>query len=76
MRRSLGVLCYEFIVGKPPFESQGHTETYRRIAKVRHTQTCPPLSHFHWRLLLDCPLVLRQVHVHTAGGPVVPGARV
>ena len=31
---SLGVLCYEFIVGKPPFESQGHSETYRRIAKV------------------------------------------
>ena len=31
---SLGVLCYEFIVGKPPFESQGHSETYRRIASV------------------------------------------
>ena len=34
LRRLLGVLCYEFIVGKPPFESQGHSETYRRIAKV------------------------------------------
>jgi hypothetical protein len=31
---SLGVLCYEFIVGKPPFESQGHSVTYRRIASV------------------------------------------
>ncbi|EKX37439.1 hypothetical protein GUITHDRAFT_158596 [Guillardia theta CCMP2712] len=31
---SLGVLCYEFLVGSPPFESQGHSETYKRIAKV------------------------------------------
>jgi aurora kinase, other len=31
---SLGVLCYEFLVGNPPFEAQGHSETYRRISKV------------------------------------------
>ncbi|XP_041375470.1 aurora kinase A-A-like isoform X2 [Gigantopelta aegis] len=31
---SLGILCYEFLVGKPPFESEGHSETYRRITKV------------------------------------------
>eukprot|EP00743_Colponemidia_sp_Colp-15_P001581 GILK01001727.1.p1 GENE.GILK01001727.1~~GILK01001727.1.p1 ORF type:complete len:380 (+),score=33.60 GILK01001727.1:100-1140(+) len=31
---SLGVLCFEFLVGYPPFEATGHTETYRRIAKV------------------------------------------
>eukprot|EP00960_Hanusia_phi_P060709 764588-Hanusia_phi.AAC.5 len=31
---SLGVLCYELLVGSPPFESQGHSETYKRIAKV------------------------------------------
>ncbi len=31
---SLGVLCYEFLVGKPPFEADGHSETYRRISKV------------------------------------------
>nr|CAI64731.1 aurora/Ipl1p-related kinase [Marthasterias glacialis] len=34
---SLGILCYEFLVGKPPFESQGHTETYRKITKVDFT---------------------------------------
>ena len=26
---SLGVLCYEFLIGTPPFEAQGHSETYR-----------------------------------------------
>jgi len=31
---SLGVLCYEFLVGEPPFEAEGHKATYRRIAKV------------------------------------------
>ena len=31
---SLGILMYEFLVGKPPFESDSHNETYRRITKV------------------------------------------
>ncbi|XP_060066435.1 uncharacterized protein LOC132546735 [Ylistrum balloti] len=31
---SLGVLCYEFLVGKPPFEAASHEETYRRITRV------------------------------------------
>lgn len=32
---SLGVLCYEFLVGIPPFEDQsGYTATYLRISKV------------------------------------------
>ncbi|XP_021347995.1 aurora kinase A-B-like [Mizuhopecten yessoensis] len=31
---SLGVLCYEFLVGKPPFEAETNTDTYRRITKV------------------------------------------
>ncbi|XP_067866011.1 aurora kinase B [Heterodontus francisci] len=30
----LGILCYEFLVGHPPFESASHQETYRRICKV------------------------------------------
>lgn len=32
---SLGVLCYEFLVGQPPFEDQaGYRATYKRIATV------------------------------------------
>ncbi|MBN3280357.1 AURAA kinase, partial [Polyodon spathula] len=31
---SLGVLCYEFLVGTPPFETKSHEETYRKISKV------------------------------------------
>ena len=31
---SLGVLMYEFLVGSPPFEAEGHTQTYRRISRV------------------------------------------
>ena len=25
---------YEFLVGSPPFEAQGHHETYKKISKV------------------------------------------
>jgi len=31
---SLGVLTFEFLVGKPPFEAESNNETYRRITKV------------------------------------------
>jgi len=31
---SLGVLLYEFLVGCPPFEAEGHRATYRRISRV------------------------------------------
>ncbi|XP_062867519.1 aurora kinase A [Trichomycterus rosablanca] len=34
---SLGVLCYEFLVGRPPFETKSHEETYRKISKVEFT---------------------------------------
>ncbi|CAG9840511.1 unnamed protein product [Diabrotica balteata] len=32
---SLGVLCYEFLTGRPPFESQSYDETYRRISRAQ-----------------------------------------
>ncbi|KAL9254303.1 Serine/threonine-protein kinase Aurora-1-like protein [Drosera capensis] len=31
---SLGVLCYEFLYGVPPFEAEEHSDTYRRIVQV------------------------------------------
>ncbi len=31
---SLGVLCFEFLYGEPPFEAEGHSNTYKRILKV------------------------------------------
>ncbi|KAM4612543.1 aurora kinase A [Polymixia lowei] len=31
---SLGVLCYEFLVGSPPFETKSHEDTYRKISRV------------------------------------------
>lgn len=34
---SLGVLCYEFLVGKPPFESTNYDQTYKRISKAIFT---------------------------------------
>lgn len=34
---SLGVLCYEFLVGTPPFEAKTYEETYRRISKAIYT---------------------------------------
>ncbi|XP_016095407.1 aurora kinase B [Sinocyclocheilus grahami] len=34
---SLGVLCYEFLVGRPPFETKSHEETYRKISRAEFT---------------------------------------
>lgn len=31
---ALGVLLYEFLVGSPPFETESHSATYRRIQRV------------------------------------------
>jgi serine/threonine protein kinase len=31
---ALGVLLYEFLVGSPPFETDSHSATYRRIQRV------------------------------------------
>jgi len=34
---SLGVLCYEFLVGKPPFETKNNADTFDSITSVRYT---------------------------------------
>lgn len=31
---ALGVLTYEFLVGKPPFEAQSNQDTYKRIVSI------------------------------------------
>ncbi|CAM6054097.1 unnamed protein product, partial [Sphagnum tenellum] len=31
---SLGILCFEFLFGTPPFEEKGHSDTYKRIVRV------------------------------------------
>ena len=36
---SLGVLCYELLVGKPPFETATHDGTYHKICRVEYK--CP-----------------------------------
>ena len=30
----LGILCYEFLVGSPPFESNGSEQTYEKIRRL------------------------------------------
>jgi serine/threonine protein kinase len=40
---SLGVLCYELLVGKPPFETPSHDGTYTKIRKVEYR--CPSYMH-------------------------------
>lgn len=31
---SLGILCYEFLCGCPPFEAADHAKTYERIKRI------------------------------------------
>ena len=33
---TVGILCYEFLVGKPPFESQTSQDTYRKITSLKY----------------------------------------
>lgn len=54
---SLGVLCYEFLVGKPPFEASTYQETYKRISRVRHSWKGLPL----WEEPLCPSLSLKSV---------------
>ena len=34
---TVGVLCYELLVGTPPFETQSQTETQKRIVNTQYT---------------------------------------
>jgi hypothetical protein len=51
---TLGVLAFELLVGHPPFEAEGHTETYRRILKLDYAfppHVSPEARDFVRRLL-------------------------
>lgn len=34
---SLGVLCFELLVGEPPFQTTSYEETYKKITHVNYT---------------------------------------
>lgn len=67
---SLGVLCYELLVGKPPFETPTHDATYKKILRCEYRfpsnllpEACDLISH----LLRKNPaerLSLEQVMSH------------
>ncbi len=67
---SLGVLAYEFLCGSPPFEAEGHSETYRRIVNVNlrfPAHVSPEAQDFIRRLLRKDPrtrLPLGRVKEH------------
>lgn len=67
---SLGVLCYELLVGKPPFETPSHEATYQKILKCEYRcpqNTLPEACDLISKLLLLNPadrLSLEQVMVH------------
>jgi len=69
---SLGVLCYEFLFGMPPFEAAGHSETYKRILRVdlrfpAHPQITEGAKDLIRRLLVKDPkerMALDQIFSH------------
>ncbi|XP_041094284.1 aurora kinase B-like [Polyodon spathula] len=67
----VGVLCYEFLVGNPPFETASHSETYTRITKVDMqfpSIISPGARDLISSLLRHCPpmrLPLKKVLEHT-----------
>ncbi|XP_025031969.1 aurora kinase C isoform X2 [Python bivittatus] len=63
----IGILCYEFLVGNPPFESASHSETYRRIVSVSsallvlRTRVCAIAPYFQTGLSDQvCPAGVRE----------------
>jgi serine/threonine protein kinase len=57
---SLGVLMYELLTGKPPFEHESETDTYRHIVHARYS--FPPYMSIDARALLQRLLVRLPAH--------------
>lgn len=55
---ALGILMYEFLIGKPPFETKSTTETYRRIARAEFQ--IPPNSMSDLAADLICRLLKKN----------------
>ena len=55
----LGVLCYEFIVGQPPFEARNSHETYHRISKA---SSCHSLTVLMYKCTV-CNLLPRSLYL-------------
>ena len=56
---SLGVLCYELLVGKPPFETPTHDGTYQKILKCEYkfpsnllSESCDLISKVEYSLII------------------------
>jgi serine/threonine protein kinase len=51
----LGILCYELLVGEPPFETQTQKDTYERITKID--------LHFPSHVSLEAQDLIRKVSI-------------
>lgn len=67
---SLGVLCYELMVGEPPFQTQCFEDTYSRIARLQYKIPdfiSKAAEHLISKLLVEQPdrrLPLKSVKEH------------
>lgn len=67
---SLGVLCFELLVGEPPFQTTSYEETYKKITQVNYTAPeflSKAATHLISKLLVSNPdrrLPLKMVMQH------------
>lgn len=67
---SLGVLCYELVVGKAPFHADNYDNTYRKIMRVEYKMpdfVSKAANHFISKLLVlnpDARMSLDQAMIH------------